>query len=158
MNTSFLRNTLLAFLYLALASFGVIIIFLPTAFISALTSDFSFLMLVNLFFNTWYIFNYFIVIRKLLAMIKTTNTTPFIFDNVKNFKTMGYCLFINSAFELIIGYKGSQNIGNIQILASNNGAITPTMIICFVSALMCFVIAEIFYKAIKIKEDNDLTI
>ncbi|WP_265113297.1 DUF2975 domain-containing protein [Clostridioides difficile] len=32
------------------------------------------------------------------------------------------------------------------------------MVISFIFALMCFVIAETFDKAIKIKEDNDLTI
>ncbi|MEG2993743.1 MAG: DUF2975 domain-containing protein [Bacilli bacterium] len=32
------------------------------------------------------------------------------------------------------------------------------MLICLLSALMCFVMGEIFDKAIKIKNESDLTI
>ena len=158
MNKSFFKSVLFVLLHLMLAMLGIVLLMIPVVFISSLVSNFSFLMLLNLFLNAMYICNYFIVIKKLLSIIKTTDTTPFTFNNVKNFKIMGYCLCINSIFEFIIGYKGSQYIGNIQILATDIGAVTPTMIVCFISALMCFVIAEIFSKAIEIKEDNDLTI
>lgn len=158
MRKSFLLTFLSAFLYLALALLFIVLIGVPITSISMLTSDFSFSMLMNVIFSIIYIFNYFMIVRKLLDILNSTETTPFILDNVKRFKLMGYCLGINSIFECFMGYIGSQDVGNIQILATKNGAITPVMIICVISALMCFVIAEIFDKAIKIKEDNDLTI
>lgn len=158
MRKGFLLTFLSAFLYLALALLFIVLIGVPITAIPMLTSDFSFSMLMNVIFSIIYIFNYFMIVRKLLDILNSTETTPFIFDNVKRFKLMGYCLSINSIFECFMGYSGSQDVGNIQILATKNGAITPVMIICVISALMCFVIAEIFDKAIQIKEDNDLTI
>ncbi|HBL4808919.1 TPA: DUF2975 domain-containing protein, partial [Clostridioides difficile] len=50
------------------------------------------------------------------------------------------------------------NTNNIRIFGTDSGGISPLMVISFIFALMCFVIAETFDKAIKIKEDNDLTI
>lgn len=158
MNNGFLRNILIVFLYLMLGVFSIFIINIPIIYLSVIAPDFNFIMLLNILLNALYLINYFITIKKLLSIIKTVETTPFVFDNVKRFKVMGYCLCINSIFEFIIGYKGSQNIGNIQILATNSGAITPAMMVCFISALMCFVIAEVFNKAISIKQENDLTI
>ncbi len=46
----------------------------------------------------------------------------------------------------------------IQLIGSDNGAVTPIMVALFVTSLMCFVMSEVFDKAIKIKNDNDLTI
>lgn len=158
MNTKFIKIPLLVFLYIALAIFSLVMLVIPIISISMLISDFSFSMLANVLFSLMYFFNYFMVIRKLVSILKSIDDTPFVIDNVKSFKIMGYCLGVNSIFECIMGYSGDQDTGNIQILATNSGAFTPVMIVCIVSALMCFVIAEVFNRAIRIKEDNDLTI
>lgn len=158
MSTNFLKVSLLSFLYLSLAVSAIVTIGVFIMSISLLISDFNFSMMLYSSLGTGYIFNYFIIIRKLIAIIKTTYITPFVLDNVKSFKIIGCCLGINRIFEFITGYKGSKNTGIIHIFQTEAGAITPTMIVCLISALMCFVIAEVFDKAIKIKEDNDLTI
>ncbi len=158
MNTKFIKIPLLVFLYIALAIFSLVMLIMPIMSMSMLISDFSVLMLANVLFSVLYFFNYFMVIKKLVSILKSIDDTPFVMDNVKSFKIMGYCLWVNSIFECIMGYKWSQDTGNIQILATNSGAFKPVMVICIVSALMCFEMAEVFDKAIRIKEDNDLTI
>jgi hypothetical protein len=59
--------------------------------------------------------------------------------------------------ESLLGYCSNTN-APVIFIGSNNGGITGPMIICFISVLMCFVIANVFSKAINIKKDNDLTV
>ena len=61
-------------------------------------------------------------------------------------------------FECIIGYNAAAISKSVTIIGSDSGGITPPMIISLVSALMCFVMGEVFDKAIKIKNESDLTI
>ncbi|MDY6603375.1 DUF2975 domain-containing protein, partial [Clostridioides difficile] len=92
----------------------------------------------------------------LIFIINSTKYSPFVLENVKRFKVMGCCLLINTIIECVIGYNSNTSL--IMIFGDNSGGISPLMVISFIFALMCFVIAETFDKAIKIKEDNDLTI
>lgn len=157
MNNSFSKGVLTLILFFALLLLSISVVFGFGGMVPQIISDFSFTKLFGVILNLIYFLNYAIVAKYLLNLIKTTETTPFIIENVKRFRIMGYCLMYNSIFECIMGYSGN-NVGNIQILATSNGAITVPMIICFLSALMCFVMGEIFDKAIKIKHENDLTI
>lgn len=157
MKNSFSKGILSFILFFALVLLSITILIGFGSLIPQIISEFSLIKLFGVILNLIYLLNYAIVAKYLLNLIKTTETTPFIIENVKRFRIMGYCLIYNSIFECIMGYSGN-NVGNIQILATSHGAITVPMIICFLSALMCFVMAEIFDKAIKIKTENDLTI
>ncbi len=155
MSTKFFSNILSAFLYFLLSLLGVAgIIFL--CMIPIFLYDFSSDKVITLIARILYFSDYFIVILFLIFIINSTKYSPFILENVKRFKTMGCCLLVNTIIECIIGY--GSNTGPIMIFGDNSGGISPLMVISFVFALMCFVISEIFDKAIKIKEDNDLTI
>ncbi|MBY2479074.1 DUF2975 domain-containing protein [Clostridioides difficile] len=155
MITKFFSNILSIFLYFILSILGVAgIIFL--CMIPMFLYDFSYDKLITLIARILYFSDYFIVILFLIFIINSTKYSPFIFENVKRFKIMGCCLLVNTIIECIIGY--GSNATPIMIFGDNNGGISPLMIISFIFALMCFVIAETFDKAIKIKEDNDLTI
>ncbi|KPI51917.1 membrane protein [Clostridioides difficile] len=155
MITKFFSNILSIFLYFILLILGVAgITFL--CMIPMFLYDFSSDKLITLIARILYFSDYFIVILFLIFIINSTKYSPFILENVKRFKIMGYCLLVNTIIECINGY--SLNTNNIIIFGSDNGGISPLMIISFIFALMCFVIAETFDKAIKIKEDNDLTI
>ncbi|MCC0638696.1 MULTISPECIES: DUF2975 domain-containing protein [unclassified Clostridioides] len=155
MSTKFFRNILTVFLYIMLVSMAATgIIFLCMIPISLY--NFSFEKLIITIVRIVYFSDYYIVILFLTFIINSTKYSPFILENVKRFKIMGYCLLINTIIECINGY--SVNAGPIKIFGTDNGGISPLMVISFIFSLMCFVIAETFNKAIKIKEDNDLTI
>lgn len=68
---------------------------------------------------------------------------------------MGYYLIINVILEGISDfYKKGVSI----LIGTSNGSIKLSTVMGIILALMCFVIAEVFEKAIKMKEENDLTI
>lgn len=156
MNTSYLRKILYAFLQIARAFLLVGLVGYPVCMLLNM-KKISLILAVNILFEFIYLFNYFNVSRYLLYIIKSCEETPFTKENVRSFNIMGVCLFINSIFECIMGYHAGQN-NSIQVFGSQSGAITPGMVICIVASLMCFVIGEAFDKAVKIKEENDLTI
>ncbi|WP_052356481.1 DUF2975 domain-containing protein [[Clostridium] dakarense] len=101
---------------------------------------------------------YFITIRQLILLIRSSEESPFIIENVKRFKLMGICMLINSILECIMGYRIGRESGMIEIMATPSGALTPMMLVCIISSLMCFVMADVFKRAIQIKDENDLTI
>ena len=51
MNKSFFKSVLFVLLHLMLAMLGIVLLMIPVVFISSLVSNFSFLMLLNLFLN-----------------------------------------------------------------------------------------------------------
>ncbi|MCC0636387.1 MULTISPECIES: DUF2975 domain-containing protein [unclassified Clostridioides] len=155
MITRIFNNILSVFLYFILVILSVSgILFM--CMIPMFLHDFNLEKLFILVVRIMYFSNYFIVILFLTFIINSNKYSPFILENVKRFKIMGYCLLINTIIECINGY--SLNTSNIRIFGTDNGGISPLMVISFIFSLMCFVIAETFNKAIKIKEDNDLTI
>lgn len=104
-----------------------------------------------------YYLNYLLVLKMLIGIIKSTWKTPFIIKNVKRFKVIAWCLTVNVVYECFMGY-GANKYANIQIFSNGKGAISPIMAIGIMTALICFVMAEVFDKAMRIKEENDLTI
>lgn len=155
MITKFFSNILSVFLYFLLSLLGVAgIIFL--CMIPMFLYDFSSDKVIALITRILYFSDYFVVILFLIFIINSTKYSPFILENVKRFKMMGCCLLVNTIIECVVGYKSNTSL--IMIFGDNSGGISPLMVISFIFALMCFVIAEMFDKAIKIKKDNDLTI
>lgn len=150
-----LLSTLL-YIFLVLTGFSLVYYFGMGIFF--ILTDFSFVKVINFFTNGIYNINYCLIVICLIGIIDSTYGTPFIKENVSKFRIMGYCLLINSIFEAIIGYSSGTNRGFVQLIGSDHGAITPIMVALFITSLMCFVISEVFNKAIKIKNDNDLTI
>ncbi|RDY28145.1 DUF2975 domain-containing protein [Romboutsia weinsteinii] len=157
MRSDFIRNALSTFLFLISILLGGLTIILLIRKIFELASDYSFLKLVEFTFLVVYTCNFFIVTVKLILLLESSGSTPFIFDNVKRLKTMGYCLLFNSIYDCVMDFRLNLD-ANIRIFGTENGGISGPMIVCLLAALMCFVMAEIFDKAIKIKEEQDLTI
>ncbi|WP_297132367.1 DUF2975 domain-containing protein [Terrisporobacter sp.] len=100
---------------------------------------------------------YFIMIILILEIVSSSKVNIFVKANVKRFRQIGYLLLLN----LIIDYISMlfNGVTGMRFLDVAPGVfITPSMSIYFISGLLCFVIADAFDQAIKIKEDNDLTI
>lgn len=157
MNSKLVKGVLLLFLYFTLVFLSGGLIYVLCEKIPQLMLNFGFIHIVSLIMVIVYFGNYILENLCLIGIIESTDYTPFVSDNVKRFKKMGYCLFINAIIECISGYSLNKN-ASVQFIGTDNGAVTGPMIICIIAALMCFVVGEVFDKAIKIKEDNDLTV
>lgn len=100
---------------------------------------------------------YFIMIVLLLEIVSSSKINIFINTNVKRFRQIGYLLFLNLIMEYVsMLFSGVTGIRFIDVAPGI--FITPGMTIYFIAGLLCFVIADAFNQAIKIKNDNDLTI
>lgn len=157
MKATFSKDILNFILYFLLLVLGIGFIGFPIMVIQNFNTVDLF-SIFNMIVNLMYISMYLIVVLFLIKIIKSTLITPFVKENVKRFKIMGCCLLVNTVFEFIIGYNIASISGRVTIIGSDSGGITPTMIICLISALMCFVLGEVFDKAVKIKNESDLTI
>lgn len=120
--------------------------------------DLNFKVLIFGIFKAILGVSYLIITILLLSILNSSRGSVFINKNVYRFRNIGYILFII----FIVGYILTLAEGGptgMRIIDLFPGVfLTFPMAIDLVVALMCFVIADIFRKAIKIKEDNDLTI
>lgn len=98
---------------------------------------------------------YFFITYDLRKIVYSTNLTPFCFDNVRRFKTIGYGMFMIGILDGIINFKRKSGL---ELLATSYGSLKGSFIMYIILALMAFVLAEIFKNAVKIKEENDFTI
>lgn len=100
---------------------------------------------------------YFIMIVLLLEIVSSSKINIFINANVKRFRQIGYLLFLNLIMDYVsMLFNGVMGMRFVDVAPGI--FITPGMTIYFIAGLLCFVIADAFDQAIKIKEDNDLTI
>lgn len=80
----------------------------------------------------------------------------FIIDNVKSFRRIGMYIVLIGIVDVIDGVI-SESFKAVLVFYKD-GSIKPDILLFIVIACVCFVIAEVFEKAIQIKKDNDLTI
>ncbi|ABS32636.1 DUF2975 domain-containing protein [Clostridium botulinum] len=105
---------------------------------------------------------YIVVAWNLLKIVFSIDSTPFSLKNVKNFKIIGYLMLFLSlidAIESIVNFKKSDDLVALGIILDKGiVGIRPSCILYLVLGIMALVLAEIFKKAVKIKNENDLTI
>ncbi|WP_270506298.1 DUF2975 domain-containing protein [Paraclostridium sordellii] len=100
---------------------------------------------------------FFIILILLLEIASSSKESIFISENVKRFRFIGYMLFVNGINEYITMLVNG--VSGIRIFDLAPGIfITLGMAVYFIVALICFVISDSFDEAIRIKEDNNLTI
>ncbi|CEQ18111.1 DUF2975 domain-containing protein [Paraclostridium sordellii] len=157
MKATFSKDILSFILYFLVLALGIGFVGFPIMTLQKF-NNFDLFSVFNAIINLVYILMYLTVVLCLIKIISSTLVSPFIKENVKRFKIMGCCLIVNTIFECIIGYNVAAISKSVTIIGSDSGGITPPMIICLISALMCFVMGEVFDKAIKIKSESDLTI
>lgn len=162
MGNTIIKSSIIIILYFFAFALTLFVIALPFDIFNEIiielnTEGFKVMHLVVDAMNMLYFIGYLVVIIMLIQIINSTDNSPFIYKNVKRFRVMGVFLTINVVYECIRGYAGNKFSG-IQILSNGRGALSPLMMVGLISALMCFVMAEVFKKAVEIKNDNDLTI
>lgn len=102
-----------------------------------------------------------IALSDLRNIVASNYDSPFIEDNVKGFNRIGVCLFVKAILDYVVDFIN----GDIKTLIIGTNffeygdiGITPSLLFNIILALVPFVIAGVLDKAIKIKEENDLTI
>lgn len=98
---------------------------------------------------------YFLVIYNLRKIVFSTSLTPFCFENVRRFKTIGYSMLVIAVIDAIKKFRIQSGL---EIFATKYGSLKGTFFMYFIVACMALVLAEIFEKAVRIKEENDSTI
>lgn len=98
---------------------------------------------------------YFLIIYNLRKIVYSTNSTPFCADNVKRFKSIGYYMLLISISDAIINFKSPSNF---EMFATKYGSLKGSFLIYLVITCIAFVLAEIFEKAVILKNEHDLTI
>lgn len=98
---------------------------------------------------------YSLAIYILLRLADNFKENPFIQANVKRFNIIGYIFFIEAIIEAAYSSIFNPDHGLVQILGLN---ITIGLVTLVIISLTFFLIADVFDRAIKIKEYNDLTI
>lgn len=98
---------------------------------------------------------YLVIAWNLLKIVYSIKSNPFTLKNVKSFKIIGYFMIFLSIIDGIVNLKKPSNF---IIMGTENISIKPSCILYLVLGLMALVLAEIFKKAVQIKDENDLTI
>lgn len=94
----------------------------------------------------------------LSKILDSSYQSIFVNENVKRFKKMGYCLVVTFLADYIATAITGGPTGTRMFDLAPGVFITPSMLVQITPALTCFIISDAFTKAIKIKEENDLTI
>lgn len=100
---------------------------------------------------------YFLIIYDLRKIVYSTDLTPFCAENIKRFKRIGYYMFFMAVFDGVINFK-SPSYSGIEIFATQYGSLKGSFLMYVILACIALVLAEIFEKAVEIKDENDLTI
>lgn len=95
--------------------------------------------------------SYLMIIVSLTDIVNSSKVNIFISENVKKFKRIGYLLFVSLILKYVIA------ICNLLEGMTISDAVQNTEIY-IIAGLLCFVIADAFEKAIKIKEENEFTV
>lgn len=95
--------------------------------------------------------SYLMIIVSLIDIVNSSKVNIFISENVRRFKRIGYLLFASLILKYILAI--CNLLEGMTILDA-----VPNTEIYIIAALLCFVIADAFDKAIKIKEENEFTV
>jgi hypothetical protein len=150
-----MRETLIKIskVILTLVKIGSIITILAVIFfgllkeLPATNNKVSFLLfaLVSIVYSIFY----YLIANNVIYIINSSKENPFVSENVKRFDKTGIYLIIVAILDFIKNHSNVLRADTDKI--SNVGFI-------LLSGIICFVISNIIHKAIKIKDDNDLTI
>ncbi|WP_055668781.1 DUF2975 domain-containing protein [Desnuesiella massiliensis] len=101
----------------------------------------------------WCVGNICYSLKKIIKNIKVKNI--FIVENAKRFKIIGSYVII---FGIIYSMLFSANKGGISIIKIGDTGFGPETFLYLILGGLAFILAYIFEEAIKLKEEQDLTI
>lgn len=98
------------------------------------------------------------ILMSLEHIVKTVEAkAPFVKLNIQKLNNISYCIF-SIAFLYFIATYPLPSDGGIQVLATPYGSVKVPVFILIILGCIALLLAEIFSQAMKIKEENDMTI
>ncbi|WPC39973.1 DUF2975 domain-containing protein [Clostridium sp. JS66] len=156
MKSEKIKSLLTSFLWLSLILMIATLIIGSIVFIcEAISGKTTLNFLLKKIYIAIVLLGYSLAIYILLRLADNFKENPFIQANVKRFNIIGYIFFIEAVIEATYSSVFNPDHGLVQILGLN---ITIALVTLVIISLTFFLIADVFDKAIKIKEYNDLTI
>lgn len=151
-----IKSLLISFLWLALIIMVAALIIGSIIFVvEVIGGKVTLKFLLKKIYIAIVLLGYSIVMYVLLGIASSLKESPFVKSNIKRFNSMGYIFFIEAVVEAAYSSIFTPDEGIAQIFGLN---ITIVLVTLTIISLTFFLIADVFDKAIKIKEDNDLTI
>jgi hypothetical protein len=100
-----------------------------------------------------------IFLTSIYYLRKIVNTviekSPFLLENVKRFRRIGYLIFLLGLVDVISNFNKSE--GSL-LIGTPYGNIHTSVLLYFIIGGMAFILSEVFQLAVEIKKENDLTI
>ena len=110
-------------------------------------------MLMALIYSLGY-FTIVLMLKRVVGTILFTRN-PFVEENVIRFKRVGYTFFILAAFEVI---RAGMSLSEAFKNSVPGGQFVGSLFMTLFMGCVMLVLADVFKFAMKIKEDNDLTV
>ena len=102
--------------------------------------------------------SYFMIIFTLRKIIKSIRAKdPFNPINILYFKRIGRYILMVGVIEAILRYP-TPNTTGLDILATSYGSLKPISFLYLVLSILSYVLSDVFGMAMKIKDENDLTV
>lgn len=92
---------------------------------------------------------YYLIADKVIKIIENSEKNPFTIENMNRFTRTGMYLIIGAVMNFISNHS---NVFRADLEKTNSVGLV------FIGGVICFVIANMIYKAVEIKKDNELTI
>lgn len=92
---------------------------------------------------------YYLISDKVIKIIENAEKDPFTIENMNRFTRTGMYLIIGAVMNFISNHS---NVLRADLEKTNSVGLV------FIGGVICFVIANMIYKAVEIKKDNELTI
>ncbi|MCW3490602.1 DUF2975 domain-containing protein [Dethiobacter alkaliphilus] len=93
-------------------------------------------------------------LRQIVHSVAEQN--PFSKENVNRFRMIGYSVLALGVFQAIVNFPNRQS--GMDLIAVPAGSVGPEIFIFLVLGFLALLLAEIFAEALKIKNENDMTI
>ena len=102
--------------------------------------------------------SYFMIIFTLRKIIKSIRAKdPFNPINILYFKRIGRYILMVGVIEAILRYP-TPNTTGLDILATSYGSLKPIFFLYLVLSILSYILSDVFGMAMKIKDENDLTV
>lgn len=151
-----IKSLLISFLWISLII--MVVVFIGDSFLfifDAINGKVTLSILFKKIFVAIVLLGYAALMYILLGIANSFKESAFIRANVKRFNYIGYIFFIEALVQAIYSSIVTPGHDLFEILGIN---VTIEVVSLAIISLTFFFIADVFDKAIKIKEVNDLTI
>lgn len=154
-NKSYVRVTKII-LNITLVIFFMVLIggILSTLFNTEIVQNEKIVSVIVKLLSGYIIFSILILLRKIISSV--SNKNPFCKENINRFKKIGYYIIAMGVLYGITDFFNGQN--DSGLITTPYGSIGSEIFIFILLGCLALLLSEIFYEAMEIKNENDMTI